>query len=279
MGRRVAATLGFVLALLGARALLILSAGLASEVVRERRCGRAPVALVHSFGVYVWRALVLAAVLAGASLVIQAAAWGSPSAWWAPASVVLGSAVVGGAALLPAPGVRSAADLAPIGSARPGGAADRAGGAGRHRRRAGPRVEAGSRAGGATALLAGFGPSRRILVTDAVLATHADDEVEVIVAHGWPTIGGGTRGGAAAMAAGALALGLYAAARVLPLAAGALALKGPGDAAALPLVALVCGGVAALLAPLVNLASRPRSGAPIATLWLGPATRPRWCGR
>ena len=114
----------------------------------------------------------------------------------------------------------------------------------------------GPRAAGATALLAGIGPSRRILVTDAVLATHADDEVEVIVAHELAHHRRGDTWWTAAMTAGVLALGLYAAARVLPLAAGAFDLKGPGDAAALPLVALVCGAVAALVAPLGNVASR-----------------------
>ena len=251
-----AATVGFVLALLAARTLLILPLAYASEVVRERRYGRARVALVHWFGAYLWRAAVLAAVLAGAALVIQVAVWWSPAAWWAPASAVLASAIVGGAALVPALAVRSAAELAPIGraelAARLTALAARAGAAGV------PILawKLGPRAAGATALLVGFGPSRRILVTDAVLDTHADDEVEVIVAHELAHYRRGDAWWTAAMAAGALALGLYAAARVLPLAAGALALQGPGDAAALPLVALVCGGVAALLAPFVNLASR-----------------------
>ena len=231
-----AATVGFVLALLAARTLLILPLAYASEVVHERRYGRARVALVHWFGAYLWRAVVLAAALAGAALVIQVAVWWSPAAWWAPASAVLAAAIVGGAALVPALAARSAAELAPIGraelAARLTALAARAGAAGV------PILEwkLGPRAAGATALLVGFGPSRRILVTDAVLDTHADDEVEVIVAHELAHHRRGDAWWTAAMAAGALALGLYAAARVLPLAAGALALQGPGDAAALPLV-------------------------------------------
>ena len=149
-----------------------------------------------------------AAALAGAALVIQAAAWLSPSAWWAPASVVLAAAIVGAAALVPALAARSAAELAPIRRAdlaeRLTALAARAGAGGV------PVLEwkVGPRSAGATALLAGFGPSRRILVTDAVLDTHADDEVEVIVAHELAHHRRGDAWWTAAMAAGALALGL-----------------------------------------------------------------------
>jgi STE24 endopeptidase len=251
-----AAILGFALALLAARTLLILPVAYASEVVHERRYGRARVSILHWLGTYLWRAFLLAAALVGAALVSQAAAWLSPSAWWAPASVVLAGAIVGAAALVPALAARSAAELAPLRRAdlaeRLTALAARAGAGGV------PVLEwnVGPRSVGATALLAGIGPSRRILVTDAVLDTHADDEVEVIVAHELAHHRRGDAWWTAAMAAGALALGLYAAARVLPLAASAFALKGPGDAAALPLIALVCGGVAAALAPLANVASR-----------------------
>ena len=251
-----AAILGFALALLAARTLLILPVAYALEVVHERRYGRARITILRWLGTYLWRAFLLAAVLAGAALVVQAAAWLSPSAWWAPASVVLAAAIVGAAALVPALAARSAAELAPIRRAdlaeRLTALAARAGAGGV------PVLEwkVGPRSAPATALLAGIGPSRRILVTDAVLDTHADDEVEVIVAHELAHHRRGDAWWTAAMAAGALALGLYAAARVLPLAAGAFALKGPGDAAALPLIALVCGGVAAALAPLANVASR-----------------------
>ena len=215
------------------------------------------VALVHWFGAYLWRAVVLAAALAGAALVIQVAAWWSPAAWWALAAAVLAAAIAGRGGAGTRPGRALGRGAGADWPRRACGAADRAGGTGRSRRRAGPR--SGSWARGLPApprCWSAFGPSRRILVTDAVLDTHADDEVEVIVAHELAHHRRGDAWWTAAMAAGALALGLYAAARVLPLAAGAFALQGPGDAAALPLVALVCGGVAALLAPLVNLASR-----------------------
>ena len=251
-----AATLAFVLALLVARTVLVLPVAYWSEVVHERRYGRARGSVVRWFAGYLWRALVLAVPLVTAALVVQASAWWSPPAWWALASAGLAAAVVCGAALVPAMAGRSAADLAPIRraglAARLTALAARAGAGGL------PILEwkLGPRASGATALLAGVGPSRRILVTDAVLDTHADDEVEVIVAHELAPHRRGDAGWTAAMAAGVLALGLYAAAQVLPLVAGAFALRGPGDAATLPLIALVCGAVAAASTPIVNVLSR-----------------------
>jgi STE24 endopeptidase len=251
-----AATLAFVLPLLAARTMLILPVAYASEVVHERRYGRTLVTVVRWLRAYLWRALALAVLLAGAAVVVQVAASWNPAAWWVSASAVLAAAVVAGAALLPALTARSAAELAPIRhadlAARLTALAARAG--------AGsvPVLEwkAGSRPGGATALLAGIGPARRILVTDTVLDTHADDEVEVIVAHELAHHRRGDAWWTAALTAGALTLELYVAAHVLPVAAGVFALTGPADIAALPLIALVCGLVAAALMPIANVVSR-----------------------
>ena len=251
-----AATVAFVLALLAARTVLILPVAYSSEVVHERRYGRARGTVVRWFGAYLWRAVVLAVPLVAAALVVQASAWWSPSAWWVLASMGLAAAVVCGAALVPAMVGRSAVDLAPVRradlAARLTALAARAGAGGL------PILEwkVGPRASGATALLAGLGPSRRILVTDVVLDTHADDEVEVIVAHELAHHRRGDAWWTAAMAGGVLALGLYAAARALPLVAETFALRGPADPAALPLIALVCGAVAAMSTPIVNVLSR-----------------------
>jgi STE24 endopeptidase len=252
-----AATLAFVLALLAVRTALVLPVAYSSQVVHERRYGRAQGPVVRWFGVYLWRAAMLAAPLAAIALVLQASAWWSPSAWWAPASVAMAAAVVCGAALVPAMVARSGAELAPIRradlAARLTALAARAGAAGF------PILEwkvGEARGAGATALLAGIGPSRRILVTDAVLDTHADDEVEVIVAHELAHHRRGDVWWTAAITAGVLTLGLYAAERILSLSAGMFALRGPSDAAALPLIALVCGVVAAALTPIVNALSR-----------------------
>ena len=270
LGAAPAATCGFVLALLAARTVLILPmayalGGRARAPLRPHAhhpaalVGR-PVCGVRSCS---------AAVLAGAALVIRAAAWLSPAAWWAPASVVLAAAIVGAAALVPALAARSAAELAPIRRAdlaeRLTALAARAGAP----RSAGPRVEG----------RAAVGRRDRAAGRARALAPHPGDRRRA--RHARRRRGGGDRGPRAGAPSARRRMvdggawrrvrsrsGLYAAARVLPLAAGAFALKGPGDAAALPLIALVCGGVAAALAPLANVASR----AP------GAARRPRCAG-
>ena len=168
---------------------------------------------------------------------------------------VLSAAALGGAAVVPALAARSASGVVPLGradlEARLTALAQRAGAPGVpvFQWRVGRR-------GSGTALLVGMGPSRRILVADTVLDTHSDDEVEVIVAHELAHHRRADTWWSAAAAAGAGALGLYAAARVLPVAGSAFSLAGPSDPAALPLMALVAGGVAAAVAPLVNLVSR-----------------------
>ena len=245
----------FVLALAAARTVLILPIAFVTDVVVGRRYGRVPPSLLHWSTGFLERAVVLGTALTGAALVIHLAAWWSPSDWWAWAAIVLSAAALGGVAVMPALAGWPASGIVPLGradlEARLTALALRAGA---------PRVPVFQwtvgRRGSSTALLVGMGPSRRILVADTVLDTHSDDEVEVIVAHElahhrradtwWSTLA----------AAGAGALALYAAARVLPVVGGALSLAGPSDPAALPLIALVAGGVAAAVAPLFNLVSR-----------------------
>ena len=249
------ATAAFVLALAAARTVLILPIAFVTDVVVGRRYGRKPPSPLHWITGFLGRAAVLAMTLTGAALVIQLAAWWSPSNWWAWAAAVLSAAALGGAAVVPALAARSASAIVPLGRAdlesRLIALARRAGAPGVpvFQWRVGRR-------GSGTALLVGMGPSRRILVADTVLDTHSDDEVEVIVAHELAHHRRADTWWSAAAAAGAGALGLYAAARVLPVVGGAFSLAGPSDPAALPLIALVAGGVAAAVAPIVNLVSR-----------------------
>jgi STE24 endopeptidase len=245
----------FVLALAAARTVLILPIAFVVDVVVGRRYGRMPPSPFRWATGFLGRAVVLAAALTGAALVIRLAAWWSPPNWWAWAAVVLSAAALGAAAAVPALAASSASGVVPLGrtdlEARLTALARRAGAPG-------VRVFQWrvGRLGSGTALLVGMGPSRRILVADTVLDTHSDDEVEVIVAHELAHHRRADAWWSAAAAAGACALGLYAAARVLPMVGGAFSLAGPSDTAALPLMALVAGGVAAAVAPLVNLVSR-----------------------
>ena len=101
----------------------------------------------------------------------------------------------------------------------------------------------------ANAALAGIGQTRRIIISDTLLAEHSDDEIEVILAHElahhvhrdiWKGI---------ALETVLIALGFYLADRVLTRFAGSFGLMGKGDVAALPLLLLAAGAVSLALMP------------------------------
>ena len=108
----------------------------------------------------------------------------------------------------------------------------------------------------ANAALVGTGRTRRVLVSDTLLAEYSEDEIEVILAHELghhahhDILKGLVLEGiliVAALAVAALAL----AALWQPL-----GLRGPSDVAGLPLVVLAAGAVMVALTPLVNAVSR-----------------------
>jgi STE24 endopeptidase len=108
----------------------------------------------------------------------------------------------------------------------------------------------------ANAALAGIGHTRRILLSDTLLAEHTDDEIEVILAHElahhvyrdiWSAI---------ALQSALILVGFYLADRVLELFAGSFGLMGKGDVAGLPLLVLAAGAVSLALMPLFNAFSR-----------------------
>ncbi|MEO8681589.1 MAG: M48 family metallopeptidase [Vicinamibacterales bacterium] len=113
----------------------------------------------------------------------------------------------------------------------------------------------------ANAALAGMGPTRRILLSDTLLADYSEDEIEVILAHElahhvhrdlWRGI---------ALQAVVLAGGFYVANLALRAFADPLALRGLADPAALPLL-LIAGGVWSFISlPLVNALSRAQERA------------------
>ena len=108
----------------------------------------------------------------------------------------------------------------------------------------------------ANAALAGIGQTRRIIISDTLLAEHSDDEIEVILAHElahhvhrdiWKGI---------ALETVLIALGFYLADRVLTRFAASFGLMGKGDVAALPLLLLAAGAVSLALMPVANALSR-----------------------
>jgi STE24 endopeptidase len=108
----------------------------------------------------------------------------------------------------------------------------------------------------ANAALAGLGRTRRILLSDTLLADYSDDEIEVILAHElahhvhhdiWRAI---------VFETALIAAGFYIADAVLGAWAGSVGATGKADVAALPLLVLTMGAVSLVLMPLRNALSR-----------------------
>lgn len=113
----------------------------------------------------------------------------------------------------------------------------------------------------ANAALAGLGQTRRILVSDTLLAGFSEDEIEVVLAHElahhvhrdlWRGI---------AVQTLLLFGGFFVADLVLRRLADAAGLRGLSDPAALPLLMLVAGAWSFLMLPLVNALSRAQERA------------------
>jgi STE24 endopeptidase len=114
----------------------------------------------------------------------------------------------------------------------------------------------GDRTRKANAALAGLGRTRRILLSDTLLAAHSDEEIEVILAHElahhvhrdlWTAI---------ALDSVLIAAGFYVADRVLSVGVSVLGMTGKDDLAVLPLLALAIAVVSMLLHPLAHAISR-----------------------
>jgi glycerophosphoryl diester phosphodiesterase len=108
----------------------------------------------------------------------------------------------------------------------------------------------------ANAALTGMGGTRRILLSDTLLADYSDDEIEVVLAHElshhvhhdlWRSV---------ATQAALLVAGFYAAHVVLRRFAEPLALRGLDDPAGLPLLMLTGGLCSFLFLPIANALSR-----------------------
>ena len=113
----------------------------------------------------------------------------------------------------------------------------------------------------ANAALAGMGKTRRILLSDTLLADYSEDEIEVILAHElahhvhrdlWRGI---------AVQAVSLFAGFYLADVVLRLSAGALGLRGLSDPAGLPMLLLFGGLWSFVVLPFANAMSRAQERA------------------
>lgn len=114
----------------------------------------------------------------------------------------------------------------------------------------------GDRTRRASAALTGLGSTRRILVSDTLVADYSADEVEVVLAHELAHHVHGDVWRALVWEGVVLGGSLLAARMVLPAAGPALGLRGAADLAGLPLLLLVGLAVTTAGLPLVNAASR-----------------------
>jgi STE24 endopeptidase len=128
--------------------------------------------------------------------------------------------------------------------------------------RAGTRVlgtyewKLGAKSRAANAALVGLGRTRRIVVSDTLLADYSDEEIEVILAHELAHhVHGDIRTmllGDAGLTCAALLCGHLALGQVGPR----LGLRGIADVAGLPVLVLAAGAVSLATLPLVNALSR-----------------------
>src|SRR5207247_1632752 len=107
----------------------------------------------------------------------------------------------------------------------------------------------------ANAALAGIGSTRRILVSDTMLAEYSDDEIEVVMAHELAHHVHGDIWKGIVFESLLIVLGFYLAARGLHTLAAPIGLRHVADVAGLPLLLLAAGAVALVMAPVAHAVS------------------------
>jgi STE24 endopeptidase len=180
----------------------------------------------------------------------------SPARWWLPAGCVCALVIVVLSSLAPVLvlplfyGVRPLAREAL--RARLGALGERAG----------ARVLGvyewglGEKTKRANAALTGLGTTRRILVSDTMLAEYSDEEIEIVLAHELAHDVHGDIWKGLLFENSLVMAGFYVAARVLEVSARPLGLDGPASVAGLPLLLLAAGAVALVTRPAARAMSR-----------------------
>jgi len=226
------------------------------SVVLERRYGLSTEPLrvwlkdhAISFGI----ALVLGA---GMTSLVYALIRRSPSEWWLPAGLVFAVLIVAVTNLAPVlimPLFYSTKPLDREGlRARLLALADRAGA------RVLGAYEWGlsAKTRKANAALAGLGRTRRILVSDTMLADYSEDEIEVVLAHELAHHVHGDIWKGIAFECVLIVAGFYLASRALGSLAPRTGLRDVADIAGVPILILAAGLVSIVLSPVANAMSR-----------------------
>jgi len=108
----------------------------------------------------------------------------------------------------------------------------------------------------ANAALAGLGATRRILVSDTMLAKYSDEEIEIVLAHELAHHVHGDIWKELVLESALILAGFYLAARVLGAFSEPLGLAGVADVAGLPLLLLAAGAVSLVMLPVAHAMSR-----------------------
>jgi len=236
---------------------IVLAIGVRTELESERRYRG------HDSSTAAWiferilRAASAAAAAVLVAIVVQRTGLLSPAWWWLWVSLLAAVVVLAAVQWLPRLLTPGAADVHPI-AKRPEleerlrTLAARVGTA---------RVEVlewrrRPDATDAAAMLLGLGSSNRVLVAQAVLDSHTDEEVEVIVAHELAHHRHRDVWWSGAAVVTTLTLGFHASARLLEALPASWGIGGAADLAGLLIVATVCRGVFVAMTPVVNALSR-----------------------
>jgi Zn-dependent protease with chaperone function len=190
-----------------------------------------------------------------ASLVYLLIRW-SPTGWWLPAGVLFALLIVGLTNLAPVALLPLFYRMKPLDRkslrARLLALAERAGA------RVLDAYEWGlsAKTRKANAALTGLGATRRILVSDTMLAEYSDEEIEIVLAHELAHHVHGDIWKGLAFESALLLAAFQIAARVLGWSIDPLDLRGAADVAALPLIVLVAGAVSLVMGPIAHAMSR-----------------------
>jgi STE24 endopeptidase len=230
--------------------------GLYGGFVLERRYGM----LRQSFADWLKdqaRSIALSLVLSiGAACLLYAIIRAFPDGWWLPAGLVFALVIVGMANIAPLLLLPLFYSIKPLTReslrVRLVSLGERAGAA---------VLDAyewglGAKTSKANAALTGVGRSRRILVSDTMLAAYSDDEIEVVLAHELAHHVHGDIWKALVFEVVLIVAGFLAASWLLNVAVPLAGLRGPDDVAGLPLLLLAAGGVSLVMLPAAHAMSR-----------------------
>jgi STE24 endopeptidase len=215
---------------------------------------------MERFGAWAWdqvKSFLLLVVLGSAgALVVYALIGRFPANWWAPAGLACALMVVGLAGLAPALLLPLFYSVKPLGRESL-----------RLRlillaERAGAKVTGayewglGEKTRKANAALTGLGSTRRILVSDTMLADYSEDEIEVVLAHELAHHVHGDIWKGLLFESALMMAAFFAASRALSASWRVVGLSGPADVAGLPLLLLAGGALSLLTLPAAHAMSR-----------------------